>query len=86
MCLYGADQNACNYGIVVGVMAFLACISFLICDAFFHQISNVDHRKYCVIMDMGFSGTGNRLWFSLIVIVSLVQDSGHLCGLLDSVI
>ena len=50
------DTNACNYGIGIGVLAFLFCIGFLILDAMFDNISNIQHRKYAVIADIGVSG------------------------------
>ena len=50
------DTNACNYGIGIGVLAFLFCIGFLILEAMFDNISNVQHRKYAVIADIGVSG------------------------------
>ena len=40
----------------VGVLAFLGLIAFLVLDAMFEQISSVQHRKYAVMADMGFSG------------------------------
>ena len=50
------DPNACNYGVAIGVIAFLLCIGFLLLDAMFDNISNVQHRKYVVIADIGASG------------------------------
>ena len=50
------DTNACNYGIGIGVLAFLFCIGFLVLDAMFDNISNIQHRKYAVIADIGVSG------------------------------
>jgi hypothetical protein len=55
-CLYNRDANACNYGIGIGVLAFIGCIAFLVVDALFDNMSSVQHRKYAVIGDMGFSG------------------------------
>lgn len=56
MCYYNNDNNACGYGIGIGVLAFLFCIAFLVLDALFEQISGVQHRKYAVMADMGISG------------------------------
>ena len=38
-------------------MAFFGLIILLVVDALFENISGVQHRKYAVIGDMGFSGT-----------------------------
>ena len=50
------DTNACGYGTGVGVLAFLLCIGFLIVDAFFDNLSSVQHRKYAVLADLAISG------------------------------
>jgi len=55
-CRYNGDTNACSFGTVVGVMAFFGLIILLVIDALFENISGVQHRKYAVIGDMGFSG------------------------------
>ena len=55
-CQMHDDANACNYGVAIGVIAFLLCIGFLLLDALFDNISNVQHRKYAVIGDIGASG------------------------------
>ena len=56
-CPYNNDQNACNYGITIGVLAFLGLIGFLILDAVFEtHISSIQHRKYIVMADIAFSG------------------------------
>ncbi|KAI0236574.1 Synaptogyrin-1 [Lamellibrachia satsuma] len=61
-CLYG-DRNACNFGVAIGVLAFLGLMGFLILDALFDNISSVQHRKYVVIADMAFSGFWTFMWF-----------------------
>ncbi|KAH0631757.1 hypothetical protein JD844_019523 [Phrynosoma platyrhinos] len=40
-CIYNANENACNYGITIGLIAFLACSVFLVVDLYFQQISSV---------------------------------------------
>ena len=50
------DSGACSYGTGIGVLAFLLCIGFLISDAFFDNLSGVQHRKYAVMADMAISG------------------------------
>jgi len=62
-CVYDARSSACGYGIAVGVIAFLALMGFLILDAMFDNISNVLHRKYAVLADLGFSGFWTFMWF-----------------------
>lgn len=55
-CMFNQNDSACSYGVGIGVLAFLACVIFLILDAFFPQISNAKERKYIVIGDLVFSG------------------------------
>ena len=55
-CQMNNDTNACGYGTGVGVLAFLLCIGFLIVDAFFDNLSSVQHRKYAVLADLAVSG------------------------------
>ncbi|XP_070579896.1 synaptogyrin-2-like isoform X2 [Ptychodera flava] len=62
-CAYNGDQNACNFGIAVGVIAFLACMVFLVTDAMMDQISSVEYRKYIVLADVGFSAFWTFMWF-----------------------
>lgn len=50
------DTNACGYGTGIGVLAFLLCLAFLMVDALFDNLSNVQHRKYTVLADLGSSG------------------------------
>lgn len=61
-CAYGEKSN-CGYGTAVGVLAFLGLLVFLVLDALFDNLSNVDHRKYIVIGDIAFSGVWSFLWF-----------------------
>ncbi|XP_013417531.1 synaptogyrin-1-like [Lingula anatina] len=62
-CVYNNDPNACNYGIATGVIAFMACIVFLILEALFENLSSVQQRKMVVMADMAFSGFWTFLWF-----------------------
>ncbi|ESO09909.1 hypothetical protein HELRODRAFT_167728 [Helobdella robusta] len=50
------DGGACGYGSGVGVVAFLALIAFLVLDAMFDNISDVNNRKYIVISELAFNG------------------------------
>ena len=54
--MFNGDGSACGFGTFVGVVAFLACIGFLVLDALFDNISSIQHRKWAVIADMVFSG------------------------------
>ena len=58
-CVFNRNEDACRYGIGIGVLAFLACIFFFMVDVYFPQISNATDRKYLVLADLGFSGTAS---------------------------
>lgn len=62
-CVFNRNEDACRYGIGIGVLAFLACIFFFMVDAYFPQISNATDRKYLVLADLGFSG---KAWAELL--------------------
>uniref|UniRef100_K7FEM6 Synaptogyrin 3 n=1 Tax=Pelodiscus sinensis TaxID=13735 RepID=K7FEM6_PELSI len=62
-CIFNQNENACNYGIAIGIIAFFACIFFFIVDLYFQQISSVKDRKRVVLLDLGFSGFWSFLWF-----------------------
>lgn len=55
-CIFNRNQNACNYGVFMGSMAFLCCMAFLALDIYFPQISSVKDRKKAVLADVGLSG------------------------------
>nr|XP_033770625.1 synaptogyrin-3 [Geotrypetes seraphini] len=57
------SEDACNYGIAIGVMAFFACVFFFILDLYFPQISSVKDRKKAVLLDLACSGLLSFLWF-----------------------
>ncbi|MEQ2193794.1 Synaptogyrin-1, partial [Xenoophorus captivus] len=52
-CIFNRNQNACNYGVFMGSMAFLCCVAFLALDVYFPQISSVKDRKKAVLADIG---------------------------------
>lgn len=56
MCLYNEDRDACNYGVGISVIAFLATMAFLVGEYLFEQMSSVKTRKHFVLADLGFSG------------------------------
>lgn len=55
-CIFNRNQNACNYGVAVGSLAFLTCLAFLALDVYFPQISGVKDRKKAVLADISISG------------------------------
>ncbi|XP_046632339.1 synaptogyrin-1-like [Daphnia pulicaria] len=56
ICLYNSDANACNYGVGIGVIAFLAAATLLAGEYFFPQMSSVKTRRHYVLGDLAFSG------------------------------
>ncbi|XP_039665063.1 synaptogyrin-1-like isoform X1 [Perca fluviatilis] len=62
-CIFNRNQNACNYGVFMGSMAFLCCIAFLALDVYFPQISSVKDRKKAVLADVGLSAFWSFMWF-----------------------
>nr|XP_022900364.1 synaptogyrin [Onthophagus taurus] len=62
-CLYNNDSNACNYGVGISVIAFLASMGFLAGEYLFEQMSSVKTRKHYVLGDLGFSGFWSFLFF-----------------------
>lgn len=56
VCLYNEDSNACNYGVAIGVIGFLASMAFIAGEYLFEQMSSVKTRKHYVMADLGFSG------------------------------
>ncbi|XP_030745233.1 synaptogyrin [Sitophilus oryzae] len=62
-CLYNGDANACNYGVGISVIAFLASMGFLVGEYMFEQMSSVKTRKHYVLADLGFSGFWAFLYF-----------------------
>ncbi|XP_029015012.1 synaptogyrin-2a isoform X2 [Betta splendens] len=62
-CVFNGNDSACSFGVGIGILAFLACVAFLILDAYFPQISNAKERRYIVISDLAFAGSWTILWF-----------------------
>ncbi|XP_043955896.1 synaptogyrin-2a [Gambusia affinis] len=62
-CMFNNNDSACSYAVGIGILAFLACVIFLILDAYFPNISNAKERKYIVVGDLAFSGAWTFLWF-----------------------
>ncbi|KAG5853986.1 hypothetical protein ANANG_G00032680 [Anguilla anguilla] len=62
-CIFNRNQNACNYGVTMGSLAFLCCVAFLALDIYFPQISSVKDRKKAVLADVGVSAFWSFMWF-----------------------
>ncbi|XP_028905275.1 synaptogyrin-3 [Ornithorhynchus anatinus] len=62
-CVFNENEAACNYAIAIGLLAFFACIFFLVLDLNFQHISSVKDRKRAVLLDLAFSGLWSFLWF-----------------------
>ncbi|XP_041853649.1 synaptogyrin-2a [Melanotaenia boesemani] len=62
-CMFNENDSACSFAMGIGILAFLACVVFLILDAYFPKMSNVNERKYIVIGDLVFSAVWTVLWF-----------------------
>nr|XP_033785380.1 synaptogyrin-1 isoform X2 [Geotrypetes seraphini] len=62
-CIFNRNQNACNYGVTVGVLAFLSSLLYLALDIHFPQISSVKDRKKAVLSDIAVSAVWSFLWF-----------------------
>ncbi|XP_041942034.1 synaptogyrin-2a [Alosa sapidissima] len=62
-CMFNANDSACSYAVGIGVLAFLACVAFLVLDVYLHQTSNAKERKMIVMADLIFSGAWTFLWF-----------------------
>uniref|UniRef100_A0A336LX94 Synaptogyrin n=1 Tax=Culicoides sonorensis TaxID=179676 RepID=A0A336LX94_CULSO len=62
-CIINNNGSACNYGVGIGVIAFLASMGFLAGEYFFEQMSSVKTRKHYVMADLAFSGLWAFLYF-----------------------
>lgn len=95
VCLYNRDTNACNYGVGISVIAFLASIGFIVGEVMFDQMSSVKTRKHYVLGDLGFSGNVYYSFFfnfymyniyktihNLTIYCFVFQLFGHFCILL----
>jgi len=63
MCPLNSDAHACGFGIAIGVISFLICLLFLIVDARFDSLSNIQTRKKAVIIDLTLSAVWTVVWF-----------------------
>ncbi|XP_077462382.1 synaptogyrin-2b [Stigmatopora argus] len=62
-CIFNQNDSACHYAVGIGVIAFLACLGFLLLDVYIPFMGNAQQRKYVVMADLGFSGAWTFLWF-----------------------
>ncbi|XP_051987676.1 synaptogyrin-1-like isoform X2 [Xyrauchen texanus] len=62
-CIFNRNQNACNYGVGMGALAFLCCAAFMALDVYFPQITSVKDRKKAVLADIGVSAFWSVMWF-----------------------
>ncbi|XP_069509049.1 synaptogyrin-1 isoform X2 [Ambystoma mexicanum] len=62
-CIFNRNHNACNYGVTVGVLAFLTSLLYLALDVYFPQISSVKDRKKAVLSDVAVSAVWAFFWF-----------------------
>ena len=62
-CWYNGDQNACNYGIAIGVIAFIACIAFLVLDGLVMSRDDDLLKKSVIYADLVFSALWTLMWF-----------------------
>ncbi|CAB1350152.1 unnamed protein product [Coregonus sp. 'balchen'] len=62
-CMFNGNDSACGFGVGIGILAFLACVIFIVLDAYFPQISNAKERKNIVTGDLIFSGVWTLFWF-----------------------
>jgi len=69
VCVLNMDSSACHFSTMVGIVAFLASIGFLVGEWFFEQMSSIKTRKHYVIFDMVFSGLWSFFFFVTFVYV-----------------
>ncbi|KAF4080151.1 hypothetical protein AMELA_G00167130 [Ameiurus melas] len=62
-CVFNRNQNACNYAVGMGTLAFISCMAFLALDVYFPQISSIKGRKKAVLTDIGVSAFWSFVWF-----------------------
>uniref|UniRef100_UPI00358F4824 synaptogyrin-3-like n=1 Tax=Myxine glutinosa TaxID=7769 RepID=UPI00358F4824 len=55
-CIFNQNEDACRFGVAIGVIAFFASLGFSLLDIYFAQISSVKDRRNAIILDMAFSG------------------------------
>lgn len=81
-CLYNNDANACNYGVTIGVIGFLAAMGFIVGEYFFEQMSSVKTRKHYVLGDLGFSG---ECFNGLSCSIGIIHNLAFFCSVMGTV-
>ncbi|XP_068585179.1 synaptogyrin-2b [Cebidichthys violaceus] len=76
-CIFNQNDSACHYAIGIGVIAFLACVAFLVLDVYLPFMSNAQERKYAVMADLGFSGAWSFLWFVCFCLLASQWAKSH---------
>uniref|UniRef100_A0A3Q3GLN5 Synaptogyrin 2b n=1 Tax=Labrus bergylta TaxID=56723 RepID=A0A3Q3GLN5_9LABR len=79
-CIFNQNDSACHYAIGIGVIAFLACVGFLVLDVYVPYMSNAQERKYAVMADLGFSGAWTFLWFVCFCLLASQWGKTHEIG------
>eukprot|EP00117_Sycon_ciliatum_P016829 scpid93197/ scgid16084/ Synaptogyrin-3 len=62
-CVFNAKDSACDFGIAVGVIAFLACLFFLVMDFALLVINKQELVKHFLLLDLVFSALWGFMWF-----------------------
>ncbi|XP_056262149.1 synaptogyrin-3a [Pseudoliparis swirei] len=62
-CVFNKNEDACNYGVFLGLVGLLACSFFFMLDYKFSSISSVKDRKKAIMLDIGFSGVWTFMYF-----------------------
>ncbi|KAF7656018.1 hypothetical protein LDENG_00047340 [Lucifuga dentata] len=76
-CVFNETDSACHYAVGIGVIAFLACVGFLVLDVYLPFMSNVQERKYAVLADLVFSGVWTFLWFVCFCLLASLWGRTH---------
>ncbi|XP_029007904.1 synaptogyrin-2b [Betta splendens] len=76
-CIFNQNNSACQYAVGIGVIAFLACVAFLVLDVYLPFMSNSQERKYAVMADLGFSGAWTFLWFVCFCLLASLWGRTH---------
>ncbi|XP_045904428.1 synaptogyrin-2b [Micropterus dolomieu] len=79
-CIFNQNDSACQYAVGIGVIAFLACVAFLMLDVYLPFMSNAQERKYIVIADLSFSGAWTFLWFVCFCLLASQWGRTHNVG------
>lgn len=61
-CVYNGNEDACNFGIAIGVISFIGLMAFLVADAVFDVTSSIQLRKYIVVADVCYSCAWGFMW------------------------